>query len=119
MSKAVLSLQTVLWLSLGCQPSEREHLQPVQISLKFEFTTPPEACLTDDLAHTVCYANVIEILNMNISKNEYKLIEHLSYSIWHVIKAEIAFDGVLEIKVHKLRPPIQGLDKGVIFRYKA
>lgn len=71
---------------LGWTENERTSFQKIKVEIKIIFATAPAACQTELLEDTLCYAQVIEKIQQELSKKEFKLIEHLSYSLYELIK---------------------------------
>jgi dihydroneopterin aldolase len=66
-----------------------------------------EAALNDDLASTISYVQVNEIVTEEMSKRS-KLIEHVGQRIITRMKTEIKGLHFVRLKVWKIRPPING-----------
>ena len=90
----------------GCHEEERiiggNYIVDVTIHTDFE-----EAAQNDDLAKTVNYDRVYEIVKreMRIPSN---LIEHVAKRIAHSLVKEIMRLDKAEIKVTKINPPVNG-----------
>lgn len=67
-----------------------------------------DAAQTDDLAETVDYERVYQLVEEIVTKNQFYLIEKLAYLIAHQIMA--AYPGVngVEVSVRKPNPPVGG-----------
>ncbi|MEX0599410.1 MAG: dihydroneopterin aldolase [Rhodothermales bacterium] len=67
-----------------------------------------DAAQTDDLAETVDYERVYQLVEGIVTKNRFYLIEKLAYLIAHQIKE--AYPGVesVEVSVRKPNPPVGG-----------
>lgn len=101
---------------LGWPEAERVHKQIVTIDIKIQFANPPHGCITDNLADTYCYDTLINAIKMKISEGQYRLLEHLSYKIYQIIKDTISNDILIEVHVRK-KPAIAQLTGGVSFHY--
>ena len=75
------------------------------------------ACDTDDLAHTVNYQRVYEVIKSEMQVNS-KLLEHLSKRIMKAIMKNFPMIEKAELKVCKLNPPIGGKVDKVCFILK-
>ena len=100
---------------LGCEADERAVPQPVDLALTIDFATAPDACRTDDLAGTVCYAEVTALAREYCSPREFRLIERLAAELRDVVRARLPHDAGLVLSVAKVAPPVPGLAGGVRF----
>lgn len=103
-------------LNLGWRTKERALEQAIFLDMDIHFPTPPEACHTDDLDDTVCYAKLIEEIREKTSAKQYKLVEHLSADIYHLAKKHMPVNACINIRITKY-PQIAGLKNGVSFEY--
>jgi dihydroneopterin aldolase len=106
-----------LCVFLGWPEAERIDEQVVLLDIEITLPTPPEACATDELNDTVCYADIITEIHNRIGTRVFKLIEHLCYEIYQLIKPSLPIDAKLSIHLTK-HPKIQGLTGGVCFSYE-
>lgn len=104
-----------LAVHLGCEAEERAVAQAVDLSLVIEFATPPEACASDTLADTVCYAELAAAAREHCAPREFRLIEHLAAELREIVRARLPHDAGLVLTVTKLAPPVPGLTGGVRF----
>lgn len=107
-----------LMIHLGCGAEERRNPQPVDVDLAFRFKEAPVGCETDELADTVCYAELSERLASYCEGKEFKLVESLAAQLFRVAKETLAreySDGELTLRVTKLHPPVPNLNGGVAF----
>lgn len=102
-------------LHLGCEAWEREHTQEVKVFLKLKFLEENVSESSDELKDTVCYAELAETVKMVSKKSEYKLIEKFAKDVYLKLKENLNFKVQLDIKVHKLKPPIDILTEGVFY----
>ena len=71
--------------------------------------------VTDELGETVCYAQLSEkVLNL-VQENEYKLVEKLARDIHTEISSMMPKGATFQVRVHKLKPPIDILTRGVFY----
>lgn len=105
-----------LSINLGWRHKERQHEQSVLLDVDIYFAKPPKATQTDQLKDTLCYATLIEAIHENLGEKKYKLIEHLSYDIYHIIKKCLPIPAKIMIHLTKY-PQIKGLPGGVCFHY--
>jgi len=108
--------QLKLKVHLGWGEKERNKPQIIFVNIDLAFEKPPKACVTDQLDDTICYDVLITKLNKKIIKKKFRLIEHLSQTIYLFIKTQIP--KKTKVVVHLLKyPDIAGLKDGVRFSY--
>lgn len=73
----------------------------------FVFIDASEAECNDDLAGTVNYELIYNIVSENMQE-PVKLIEHLASKICTDIRQIIASDDKIRIKIKKIKPPLDG-----------
>ena len=103
------------WVSLGCTSEERSFLQPIEVDIDLKFQTPPPGTQSDRLEETVCYAELCTAIEAVAKSKPYALIEHLGQMIFELIKEKWGSQGQLQIRIHKLRPPVPHLNGGVSY----
>jgi 7,8-dihydroneopterin aldolase/epimerase/oxygenase len=101
---------------IGWTEKERLESQIILIDIEIRFAKPPAACQTDELSHTLCYADLITHLQTQIGNKPFHLIEHLTYEIYQLIKNKLSQEARAKVTVHK-HPSIVGLSGGVSFTY--
>ncbi|MBY0276481.1 FolB domain-containing protein [Candidatus Binatia bacterium] len=104
-----------LAVHLGCEADERAVAQVVDLSLAIDFATPPDACASDALADTVCYAELAAAAREHCAAREFRLIERMAAELREVVRARLPNDSGLVLTVIKLAPPVPGLAGGVRF----
>lgn len=100
---------------LGCGADERAVPQKVELEATLRFAATPRACRTDELADTVCYAELAEIARERANAREYRLVEHLGHELYAAFRDRLPDDTRLELVVRKVAPPVPGLLGGVSF----
>lgn len=100
---------------LGCQADERAVPQGVEIALRIRFADLPAACWTDDLADTVCYAELAAALREHCATREFRLVERLALELAGVVRARLPEGARLTLTAVKLAPPVAELVRGVRF----
>lgn len=103
-------------LNLGWRSKERSEEQAVLLNMIIRFPKPPQACITDNLDDTTCYAKLIETIRHQISPKNYRLLEHLSAEIYDIAKKYFPHDSKITVSLTKY-PRIGGLRDGVTFDY--
>jgi dihydroneopterin aldolase len=112
-----LSIRSLeLNVNLGWRHKERRQEQAVLLDVAIDFAKPPKASKTDQLEDTICYATLIEDVHNHLSEKKYKLIEHLSYDIYHIIKMRLPPKSNVTVRITKY-PKIKGSIGGVCFYY--
>ena len=66
-----------------------------------------KSCLTDDLNHTINYADVYNVIKIEMQRPS-NLLEHITERIFKAIKSEFPQLSYLKISVSKLNPPLGG-----------
>ncbi len=100
---------------LGCEAPERAVPQGVEVALRIRFADLPAACWTDELADTVCYAELAALLREHCAPREFKLVERLALELAGVVRARLPEGARLTLTVVKLAPPVPELVRGVRF----
>ena len=103
-------------INLGWRLKERRQEQAILLDIDIYFAKPPKAVKTDQLEDTICYATLIEAIRENLGEKKYKLVEHLSYDIYQLIKMRLSQKAQIMVRVTK-HPQIKGLIDGVCFHY--
>lgn len=114
--RGVLSLEGIrLDVRLGVGPEERAWPQAVELCLAIRFASLPEACRTDRIEDTVCYARLVEVARDLCDGREFRLIERLAAELHARLRAELPEGAGLWIEVTKLAPPLEGVQGGARF----
>lgn len=100
---------------LGCTAEERMGLQEVRFSLTFEFSTPPQACQSDQLGHTICYAKVCDSISAAVKNRPFATIEAMWAVAAESVRPYLTGGTHVVLTLHKVRPPIDGLLGGVTY----
>ncbi len=104
-----------IWAHLGCEQGERIAVQPLDISVDLNFPGMPQACVTDDLSHTIDYSVFIASACQVAKSMEFKLIEFLAYTLHKEFGKIVSGRAQITVKVHKLHPPVEKMTNGVTF----
>lgn len=105
-----------LRVHLGWPEEEREKSQIVLVTVDIWFVDFPKACLSDQLQDTICYDTLIDTLRNNVSNKPFRLIEHLTFALYQLIKNEMPKHTLINVALSKY-PEISGLKGGVTFYY--
>ena len=92
-----------LEVRLGCEAAERALPQAVDIELRIRFADLPAACWTDELADTVCYAELAALLREHCAQREFRLIERLALELSGVVRALPAGRGAPDAQRRQAR----------------
>lgn len=105
---------------LGCSPEERKYQHRVHYSVELFFENIPQACISDTLEKTPCYAEIAQALSLVSKEKHYATIEHLAYEGMKAIEKYVC--GFSDLKtseviftVHKLNPPVPTIKGGSLF----
>jgi FolB domain-containing protein len=108
--------QLSLSVNLGWRNKERDQEQSVFLDMIIRFQEPPQACKSDDLDDTQCYATLITHIRQTIDAKHYKLVEYLTADIYQIALSVLPSNTKLQIAITKF-PQIGGLNGGVTFHY--
>lgn len=101
---------------LGIYPEEKIKQQRVHIDAQFRFSEPPSGCQTDRLDDTYCYDKIINYLKTKLAERRFQLLEHLTQTLYELLKAYFPVPVALSLRVTK-QPRIPELTQGVTFEY--
>lgn len=121
-TNTILSIHAAeLCVRLGWEEEERAEHQVVLLDVDLHFPAPPKACTTDQLEDSICYDTLLKEIRHHIRMKEFRLIEHLSHSIYQHIKTTLSLHPLgnkIKIMVRLTKHPlIRGLTEGVSFCY--
>ena len=88
----------------GVLAAEQERPQPFEVDLDIELDLAP-AGRSDDLADTVDYGHVVELVGEALAGESAALLEHLAQRIADSVLADQRVTAVV-VTVRKLRPPV-------------
>lgn len=100
---------------LGCTEDERKQPQEVSFSIEFQFHEPPPGEVSDQLSHTLCYAEVCDLIKKNTGERHFSLVEKLANDNWMALKKRFPKISI-QMSVHKIHPPIERLQGGVVYK---
>ena len=89
----------------GALPEERDRAQPLEIDLDAEVDLR-RAGESDDLAHTVDYGALCDVVAAIVSGGRPQLLEHLAAGIAEAVLAADQRITSVSVAVRKLRPPV-------------
>lgn len=111
---SIVLQQLELSIHLGWPKIERLQKQTVHVDIHIHFSTPPEACTTDELDERTNYDTLSQKITHDLAKKSFRLIEHLGFEIYHLCKAFLPENCSTTICVTKY-PSIPNLKGGVQF----
>ncbi len=97
-----------LQIHLGWTAAEREVRQRVLLNIEFYFLELPKAALTDELNDTICYAAIENMLMKEVNLQTFKLLEHLGYRCYELVKSAVPKDQNFKLSVTKFLAEAQG-----------
>ena len=111
-----------LLVHLGNSPEERLNPQQVSVDITFTFDSGPIAAKSDDIADTICYSIVTELIQNFIATKSFNLIEHLAASIYTILYQYLTEENEcnnisIGVVVTKLSVPVLGMYGGASFSY--
>lgn len=90
----------------GVLEHEKEHGNNFSVTLRFSADVSM-ACMSDDVADTVNYAAVYDLVKEEMAKPS-KLIENVAYRILHSVKEAFPEIERIEVELAKMNPPVAG-----------
>jgi dihydroneopterin aldolase len=100
---------------LGCTPDEQLNPQEVRISFELRFQEPPGACLSDQLEDTLCYASLSKAIQSYCTSTHFKTIEKIAMNCHELLQERCPKICAIQVRVHKVRPPVESLLGGAHF----
>lgn len=95
---------------LGWTDEERTTSQKIALDITLRYPKLPEACVSDELGDTQCYAQLLEWAEAVCQSGSFKLIEHLAYRLYTTLKQHMNQPMTrISVRVHKLDPPVASL----------
>ena len=87
---------------------EHEALHGNNFSVTLRFSSDlSEACISDDVADTVDYAEVYDLIKKEMAKPS-QLIENVAYRILRRVKEMFPGIARIEVELAKMNPPVAG-----------
>lgn len=109
---------------LGCSSQERFNIQPVHVNIKIIFKKKlPRGVYTDNVQESICYTEIVKLVEIKVSSKSFKLIEHLAAFIYsHVflfIESKYIYTNSFKVKVKviKICAPVIEVIGEVSFEY--
>ena len=101
---------------LGWGLAERKKRQKVTVDIDIQLLHPPTACATDSIDDTLCYDILHQTIKKSIAKKKFRLLEHLTYEMYSIIKLFLNVKNKTTICVTKY-PDAFFTSAGVSFIY--
>lgn len=79
-----------LHAKLGHTAKERHLPQRISLQIKLGFDHLLDACTTDNLINTICYADLADDLQQFCDDRSFKLIEALTYQLYQFLKIKLS-----------------------------
>jgi dihydroneopterin aldolase len=96
---------------LGNNEYEKHEKRKIIIDISLRFSEKVNACLSDDIDDTVCYAKLINFLEDKLQNAKFNLIERTVQFLYDEISAHLNDESIQKhIKVAKISPPIENLE---------
>jgi dihydroneopterin aldolase len=108
-----------LGVHLGVGVEERAERQDVALGVRIRFAEPPQACATDRLEGTVCYAALIDAARALVLERSFHTLEHLAHELAGCVRERVPPTCSVRLTVTKLKPPVADLPSGVRFSLEA
>lgn len=105
-----------LYARVGVTGEERAVPQEVALRVDLRFAEAPRAALSGSIADTVCYGRVSDALSALCREREWRLIEEIAAACLEAVRGIVEGRAAVAVSVHKLRPPVEGLVGGAVFR---
>lgn len=103
-----------LAIMIGKEAKERKKAQDIYFDIKINFTT---SNLAGKKKSFVCYQDICDRIKKYTKQKKFILIESLAQEIISDLKKYLSSNVLLQIRVHKARPPIKELVGGVSYIY--
>lgn len=115
----ILEIPTIqLLVAIGYSSEERAIKQPINIGIVIKYKKEPLICDSDNIEEGICYDTLTKLIVEYTQKSSFKTIEKLAKSIFSKIEdAGLNIDALLEVKITKLRAPVEYMINGVSFTY--
>src|SRR4051794_12496628 len=98
MNTSLLIRRLLLQVRLGGPDEERACPQNVELSVEIGFASPPRACFSDDVSHSVCYDQVSKWLKEYAETQSFRTIEKLGFGCRALLREHLGHE--LRVKIH-------------------
>jgi len=100
---------------LGCFEEERAEPQVVRFTLRLRFPDRPQACESDAIEDTICYEEIARVVSMTAQAREFRLVEHLAWTVHQKVGELLPPSTVLSLKLHKPSLPMDFVTEGAVY----
>jgi len=97
---------------IGWEAAERQAPQMVRFDLEITLAAEPAAGVTDDLAGTVDYGRLAEVIRGVATTTRFRLLERLALVTRDELRALMPPGAQFTLRVTKEQPPIANLEGG-------
>jgi dihydroneopterin aldolase len=98
---------------IGVTDQERARSQEVSLAVALRFSEVSEACTSDRLEDTVCYAELIAAAERQCTQQPYRLLEAMCHDVFVSLRRELRPSVELWVRLTKVSPPVPSLRAGV------
>ena len=111
-----------LYMQLGVTEEERARPQHISVDVRC-YSSDPLSSYSDDEGEYICYDKLAESISKFCHAKPYRLIEYLGAACFAEVRNSIATQlgeekakGIaVWLRIHKLNPPVEGLQGGSSF----
>ncbi|MDR0555741.1 MAG: dihydroneopterin aldolase [Holosporaceae bacterium] len=99
-----------MFVIVGSREEERITKHRILVNISLRFSEKNMACDTDDLSHTVCYEELISLVDAKLQNSSFNLIEKIAKFLYDEISTHLNNSTILKrIRVTKPELPIKNL----------
>jgi dihydroneopterin aldolase len=100
-----------IYVILGNDDCERKDRRRIIADISLRFTDKNDACRSDDLGETVCYANLMDFLEEKLRHTQFHLLERITQFLYDEISVYLGnkTDVLKYVRVTKIDPPVENL----------
>ncbi|MGE0553016.1 MAG: dihydroneopterin aldolase [Gemmatimonadales bacterium] len=95
-------------ISIGWTELERRAAQPIRFDLEIALPVPPEATVSDELADTIDYAALAELIRQTATEAPVRLLERLAAKVTDAVRGALPGGARLRLVVTKQLPELTG-----------
>ncbi|MEZ4586693.1 MAG: dihydroneopterin aldolase [Gemmatimonadales bacterium] len=95
-------------ISIGWTELERRAPQPIRFDLEIALPAPPAATVSDELADTIDYAALAELIRRTAAEEPVRLLERLAAKVADAVRGALPGGARLRLVVTKQLPELTG-----------
>lgn len=95
-------------ISIGWTELERRAAQPIRFDLEIALPAPPAATVSDELADTIDYAALAELIRRTATEEPVRLLERLAAKVADALRGALPGGARLRLVVTKPLPELTG-----------